>query len=121
LKAEPESGIEGASWRSTQRWAGRSIEGASWRLARRRSPERQAAQVAGRFEGRAGKLAEGASWKLAGKHSRKVDRRRKLKVGTKVKPKDAAADESRRLGSKAGLEGRLKAQAGDRQESGAGR
>jgi len=77
-KAEPESGIEGASWRSTRRWAGKSIEGASWRLARRRSPEQQAAQVAGRFEGRAGRLADGASWKLTGKHSRKVDRRRKL-------------------------------------------
>jgi len=51
-------------------------------------------------------LAEGASWKPAGRHSRRVDRRRKPKVGTKAEPMDAAADESRRLGSKAGPEGR---------------
>jgi len=93
-QAEPESGIDGASWRSTHRWAGRLIEGASWRSARRRSLEQQAAQVAGRFEGRAGRLAEGASWKLAGRHGRNVDWRRKPKEGRKAKPKDAATDES---------------------------
>jgi len=79
------------------------MEGASWKSARRRSPEQQAAQAAGRFEGRAGRLAEGASWKLAGRHSRKVDWRRKPTEGTKAKPKDAATDESEvRLEGRAG-------------------
>jgi len=32
-------------------------------------------------------LVEGASWKPVGKHSQKVDWRRKLKVGTKAKPR----------------------------------
>jgi len=32
-------------------------------------------------------LVEGASPKLAGRHSRKVDKRRKLKVGAKAKPR----------------------------------
>jgi len=73
------------------------------------------------FEGRAGRLADDASRKPAGRHSRSVDQGRKPKVGTKAKPKDAASDESRRLGSKARLEGQSKAQAGDWQESGAGR
>lgn len=51
-------------------------------------------------------MADDASRKLAGRHSRRVGRRRKLKVDAKAEPKDAAADESRRLGSKAGPEGR---------------
>jgi len=46
-----------------------------------------AAQAADEFEGRAGRLVEGASPKLAGRHSRKVDKRRKLKVGAKAKPR----------------------------------
>ena len=33
-------------------------------------------------------------WKLAGRHSQKVDWRRKPKGGKKAKPKDAATDES---------------------------
>jgi len=66
-------------------------------------------------------LATGESRRLTGRYSRKVDERRKPKVGTKAKPEDRyaaqvadrferrplnpAADGSRRLGSKAGLEG----------------
>jgi len=50
------------------------------------------------------------------RQGRKVDRRREPKVDRMAAPKGSAADESRRLGSKAKPEGWLKAQAGEQPE-----
>jgi hypothetical protein len=57
-------------------------------------------------------LIEGASRRKIGRLSWKIDRRRKPERGRKAEQANAAADESRRLGLKAGPEGRSKAQAG---------
>jgi hypothetical protein len=93
--------------------AGNWQEGGARNSRRRKSQAGSKAELEGWRKARAGSWLEGTAGRSTVGASHKV--------GTKAKPKDAAADESRRLGSKAGLEGRLKAQAGDRQESGAGR
>jgi hypothetical protein len=117
--------------------AGRLIGDASQRLNGRQRRERNSwresevasraelegwhsAQAGGHLEGKAGRLAPGDGRKLARRHSQGLTggASRWLAQGGAG---DATTDESRRLGSKAGPEGRTKAQAGGRLEGRAGR
>ena len=109
--------------------AGESAKGASqWlaqrlnrRVGQRRKPmvgttvqseNRPEAQADGWRNGWAGRSIEGESRRKVGRLSWKINRKRKLERGRKAEPADAATDESRRLGLKAGPEGQSKAQAG---------
>ena len=110
---------------ASQRLNGRQRrERNSWReseVASRAEPEGwQSAQVGGHLEGKAGRLAPGDGRRLARRHSQGLTggASRWLAQGGAG---DATTDESRRLGSKAGLEGRTKAQAGGWLEGRAGR
>jgi hypothetical protein len=76
------------------------------------SENRPEAQADGWRNGWAGRSIEGESRRRVRRLSWKIDRKRKLERGRKAEPADAATDESRRLGLKAGPEGRSKAQAG---------
>ena len=76
------------------------------------SENRPEAQADGWRNGWAGRSIEGASRRKVGRLSWKIDRWRKPERGRKAESADAATDESRRLGLKAGPEGRSKAQAG---------
>jgi hypothetical protein len=111
-------GTAGGSARGASRWLAQRLNrrvghGESrWlaqRFNRRYRPE---AQADGWSNGWAGRLIEGASRRKIGRLSWKIDRRRKPERGRKAEQANAAADESRRLGLKAGPEGRSKAQAG---------
>lgn len=48
------------------------------------------------MEGEAGRLAPGESWGPNGRHSRRVDRRRKLEIDAKAEPRSLIAGESLR-------------------------
>jgi hypothetical protein len=69
------------------------------------SENRPEAQVDGWSNGWAGRVIEGASPREVGRLSWKNDGRRKPEIDRKAEFLNAAADESRRLGLKAGLEG----------------
>jgi hypothetical protein len=106
--------LNGRQRRERNSW--RESEVASWA-----EPEGwQSAQVGGHLEGKAGRLAPGDGRRLGRRHSQGLTggASRWLAQGGVG---DATTDESRRLGSKAGPEGRPKAQAGGRLEGRAGR
>ena len=111
-------GTAGGSARGASQWLAQRL---NRRVAQRRKPmvgttvqseNRPAAQADGWRNDWAGRSIEGESRRWVGRLSWKTDRRRKLERGRKAEQADAATDESRRLGLKAGPEGRRKAQAG---------
>ena len=121
-KAQPEGRPEAQAdgWHNGS--IGGPAKGASRWLAQRFDRRyRPAVQADGWSNGWAGRSIEGESRREVGRLSWKIDRRRKPERGRKAEQTDAATDESRRLGLKAGPEDRQKAKAGGRLEGRAGR